>query len=143
MPGSLHPSEQFARASLPLGPELEPLLQHSEEEPGKALSRGKPGSSLPTSGGLAKLDFHVYKEGAVSRTPGGNCVCRHSVSMEASWQCPGTAVFGRASVPWGMLLQERADGRQDHHERVRDLRFHLHRKGASDRQELQFPLHLW
>lgn len=143
VPGSLPPSEQFPRVSLSLDPELGPLFQQSEGEPGKGLSRRKPGSSLPTNGGLAKLDFHVCEEGAVSRTPGGNCVCRHSASIEASWQCLGTAVFGRASAPWGMLLEERVDGRQDHQERVRDLRFHLHRKGASDRQELQFPLHLW
>ena len=68
----------------------------------------------------------------MSKRPDDNCVCRHTADTEASWQGLVTALFLGVSLPWGMLLSERADGRQDRQERARALRLHLDRKGASE-----------
>lgn len=79
----------------------------------------------------------------MSKTHDENCVCKHTADTEASQQCLVTSVFGGAPMPWGALLEGRADGRQERQGCVRDLRFHLHRKEPVTRQELQSALHLW
>lgn len=46
---------------------------------------------------------------------------------------PGHRCFWGTPMPWGALLEGRADRRQERQGRVQDLHFHLHRKGASDK----------
>ena len=75
------------RVSLSLDPQLGPLLQQTyecEKEPGKGLTRRKPVCSLPRNVALVKLDFYLYDEENVSKTPDKSSVKRHITHTEAS-----------------------------------------------------------